>query len=190
MPFKNPFLLAIAVMAGVCGACSSDSSNQSSTGDSATNAGTGGGGGGGGTGTAPDPCALLTIGEIQPIIDSPLMPGQPGIGGLMSENRFCDWNAEDLGSLSITAFGSVNSYESARRTLPALAGVGDEAFVSLMVTIYVKVNQKAFFAQSTEEVKGGVVSAEVKAALGDAGAMDLARYEAAYRLAKVFVTKL
>jgi hypothetical protein len=170
----------LAIVAALLGnACSSDSSpGQPNTGAGGAPPG----------GSAPDPCTLVTIAEIQPIVERTLTIAEPVPSG---DDRVCDWqDANTFTLLTVMAFASVARFDGAKDATKTIAGLGDDAFIGLNSAVYVKLKQKAFFAQALVQVKDGVVGPEVRAAAGNVDATELGKDEASYRLAKIVASKL
>lgn len=180
------FSFAILLALPLALSCGSSSSSQNPGGSNNNGAG---------TGTASevaDPCTLVSIAEIQPIVEKTITDAQASTGIAVVGDRACDWSSADGHvQLSITSspprdgtFGSVLSGDN------PISGVGDSAYASSFAAIFVKVGSHEFMAQSLVPVKDGQVGPEVRAArAADASAGDLSMYEAAFRLAKIFAAK-
>lgn len=143
---------------------------------------------------AVDFCTVVKLEELASATSKTLVRSLPSSVG---NDKLCRWEDSDgYSALNVDSFATTESFDRFK-TLEgnvAITGVGEEAFLSGFSTVYVKAKGRAFMAQAAQPAPNNAVGAEVQAALKKGRPSGPQKpdshYEAAYRLAKILVTKL
>jgi hypothetical protein len=144
-------------------------------------------------GDDPDPCTLAADAELEAISGrKPVRHESESFDG----NGQCTWYDDRDYALFVVSITDADFFEPPLRGMMQYApvtGVGDDAFLSSVATVYVRTPKLLFYAQSLNRVADGKVSEAIQAAetsLPPAEKDDVLTYEGSYRLAKIVVGRL